>query len=819
MKANKELKRVNPDIHCGLGDSEVNERIKADAINKKNKVKGKSHLMIVLSSFFTFFNVVLYLLSVVLVLFQRLYTDGIKYIPITKFGFLFVIFCNAITSIISQEASKHTVEKMKLIVNPNARVVRNNEEKDIKVDEIVLDDVVIIQSGNEIPCDLEVINGEISVNESMLTGESKAIIKGKGETLLSGSYCISGKCYAKAIKVGNDTYASSLQSKISSIKKKKSVLLVNINKIIKVLLCFIFPAALIVGLKTYYVGVDGENWVFSLNVITKISVTIVGMIPIGMILLSSITLSRSIIKLYKKQTMVQELYAIENLSRINVLCLDKTGTLTRQNFSVKEVISLKNEDIDEIMRLYLSNSTDVNRTSKALKDYYEISENADSKLHFEPFDSEKKYSSLNVSNELTYKLGAPEYIFKNKEALEKVKGYSLEGYRVLGLTKNDDPIAIFVIEDELRKGIKDTLNYFYDLDIDIKIISGDNPLTVTNIASKAGVRNASKYISLENVDISEIKNLVNDYSIFGRVSPDKKEEIIKCLQNEGKMVGYVGDGVNDTQSLREANCSIALKSGDDSTKAVSDCVLLDDDFSHLPDVLKEGRRAVANIERSMMLFLTKSVFIGLISIFSVFFKNGMPIEIESIYIYEFVTVALCGLLLSIENNKPRASEEDFVKKVLTRSFTFGFFMFIGALIPLIASTFVEMEHLDTIITLDITIAGLVILYFVCKPFSKYSLVVFIIGCVLTLLCLLVLPSCFIDGSYFHGVSSIKEQIQLIIGAIGNLTIYKEISFSEYMVFMAYLILCIPSYYFSKIVLKFLSELASKINGVCLRHQK
>ena len=607
----------------GLTLKEVEELTKEGKTNFRKKVKGKSHLRIIFESFFTSFNVVLYVLALVFLFFQIFYPNGIKYIPITKYGFLFVIFFNAMCSIISQEASKHTLEKMKLITSPTCLGIREGKEINIKLEDVVLGETLILKGGNEVPCDLVIKEGELLVNESNLTGESKPIIKKAGDSVLSGSFVINGFAYLIATKVGSDTYIAKLESKISQISKKKSELLTNIHKIIKILIICLIPVVLTVGIKMFYVGeslTGGEHWKFTPEVLTKCAASLVGMIPIGMILLSSITLSTSIVKLYKHQTMVQELYAIENLSRVDTLCLDKTGTLTTQHFLFKNLVKLNDFDEKIILQSYMSAMKDTNETGKAVINKYGNNEILKIKK-FTLFSSETKYSEVTFENDETYRLGAPEYVLKEEKNKIKAREYQKEGFRVLGFTSLDKDLGIILLEDELRKGIKDTLNYFSDLNINIKIISGDNALTVKEVAKMAGVLNYEKYISMENVTLEEIKDIVDEYTIFGRTTPDQKQEIIRCLQEKGHKVGYIGDGVNDTTSLRQADCSIAMNNGADSAKAVSDVILLDNDFSHLPLVFKEGRRVVSNIMRSVLLFLTKSFFIGIFSFLSVFMSN------------------------------------------------------------------------------------------------------------------------------------------------------------------------------------------------------
>ena len=793
------LNSYQVDLNKGLSDLEVNEKISLNQINKRKKVKSKSHLKIIFESFFTLFNIILYILALIIALFQIFHPEGLKELPITKYGFLIVILCNALTSIISQEISKKTIDKMKLIVNPKALILRNSKEVEVNVEDIVIDDIVLLKAGNEVPCDLIILEGEVYVNESMLTGESKAIFKKRGDVLLSGSFINSGNVKTFAYKVGNDTYISQVENKIHSIKKRKSYLTTNINKIIKILLCFV------------------------LDIINKCSTTIVGMIPIGMILLTTITLAESIVKLYKQKTMVQELYAIENLSRVDTLCLDKTGTLTTQNYLVKEVYPFKeNVNFNNIISNIVNSLNDDNSTSLALKKYFK----SDIKFEIiekENFSSATKLSSITIKNKEQYFLGAPEYLLKSKTNLEKANEYALKGYRVLALVNKTEDLGIIILKDELRKGIEKTLKYFNDLNVEIKIISGDNPLTVKEVSKEAGVLNSELFISMENVSLEEIKDICDKYVIFGRTSPDQKQEIIKCLEEKGKVVGYVGDGVNDTQSLRQADCSIALKNGADSTKAVSDVVLLDNDFSHLPYVLEEGRRVISNVQRSLLLFLTKSIFIGLFSFLSIFSKKGLQIELEAIYIYEFISVALCGVLLSLQNNKIDPIKGSFVKIVISRACIYGFFMAISALIPIILNIFNNIngtilfpeQTFVAIITLFITIAGLVVLFDICSPLKKYTAFVFGVGVSLSLLLMLAFPDVFLTIGYLKYTSGFKEQIARIFADFFNFSLFYKFNYVEIILIFVYLVLAYPLFYVIKLLFNFIYENFYKVEKVFL----
>ena len=801
MKSRNEHRKYSSlevDEKVGLTSAQLEIRRNEKAYNRSKKYKGRSHLAIFVSSFFNLFNIILYATAAIMMICQLTIEDAINELPITKYGFLAVILYNAIASIISQEFSKYTISKMKLISDSSYEVLRDGKYETIKSNDILLSDIIKLKSGDQIPCDLVNLGDELAVNESMLTGESDNIIKKKGDIILSGSYVVFGSALARVERIGNDTYISSLENKIHSIAKKKSELTININKIIHILLLFLFPTIVAVFLKTWYVGttvddpLNGTNWVFTLNILSKCVTTVVGMIPIGMILLTTITLAESIIKLSRKNTMVQDLYAIENLSRVDTLCLDKTGTLTTQNYYVYKVKKFKELDLGNIITNIILANNDSNATSKALNSHFKNVKLFEIEAN-EPFSSKTKRSFIRLKNGEEYYLGAPEYLIKDKKHLEEINSYSKEGYRVLAITSSRDDLGYVVLKDELRKGIKDTLNYFLNLNVDIKIISGDNPLTVKSVSKEAGVKNYESYISMENVPLEDIKDICDKYTIFGRTSPDQKQEIIKQLELKGKVVGYVGDGVNDTQSLRQSDCSIALNSGAESTKAVSDVILLDDDFTNLPYVLEEGRRVVCNVKRSLSLFLAKSFFIFLISWMSLFFKTGLVIEVEALYIYEFVTIAFCGLLLSLENGKAEPVKTNFVSDVILRSFIFGLFMMVAASIPSLFNNFISLPNVESLVALNITLAGLVILFEICKPMKKYTLIVFIIGLVLNAGALISAPDLFLNMDYLKQSHSFGEQIRAIFNNFFNWDLYFSFNLTEIILASSSVVVLYPLY--------------------------
>lgn len=811
----KEVTHFNPSLKEGLSLEQVKAREKDNLTNVSKGVRGKSHLKIIFESYFNFFNIILFVVAIVFVICSFSFKDGVKYIPFTKYIFLLFILANGTISVISQELSKKKIEKMKLISDPRSKVLRNGKEESIYSKDIVLDDILILSSGNQISCDLEVLEGEIFVDESMLTGESDNILKTVGDTLYSGSYVASGNGKAKAIAVGETTYISNLERKIEKIKKKKSKLMVNIYQIIRIMVYFIIPIVLAVFVKTWFVGDGSGNWEFNVNVITKSAAVLVGMIPIGMILLSSVTLSKAILELSKMNTMIQELYAIENLSAVNTLCLDKTGTITTQNFDVSDAINLKNvEDFHDVVFTFFSSFKSLNETGKALKEHFNKGKLLEV-VEISPFDSKKKSSSIVLKDGRVVTLGAPEFTFHKEENLKTAEAKAKEGFRVLGLKINDEEVALFLLKDELRKNIKETLDFFNKLNIDLKVISGDNPITVMQTCKNAGLQNCDKYISMENVKLEEIPEICEVYSIFGRTSPDQKQEIIKCLQAKGRVVGYIGDGVNDTQSLRQADCSIALKSGEDSTKAVSDVVLLDDDFGHLPSVLEVGRRVVSNIERSMLLFLTKGIFIGLFSFISVFIPGGLVIEIESMYVYEITIIGVAGTLLAFQKNQSKAQNTNFVSEVLLKSLVSGLFMTFTAYLPLLLSKFFDMSNYSYLIPIFITIAGVSILFDICKPFTKYTTIVFLLSTVLSVFLFILIPNFFCNPNCLKTAGGIGDQLELFSKSFFDFTIYKSMKTAEMISIIVYFALS----YFVYFGIKHLVNFVYKVIGKSIKKAK
>lgn len=787
----------------GLTSSEVERLTKEGKINKTKRVVYKSHLRIIYESFFSFFNIILYVVALIFLFLQIFYPNGLTGIPLTKYGFLIIILFNGVTSLISEERSKHIIEKMEIINDENVKVIRDGEIKNINSKEIVEGDLLIVGKNETINVDGIIVSGEGYFNESIITGESNNVFHRLNEKIISGSFLVSSKndkVVIKVTNVGDNTYIKKLEHDVKKIKKDKSKLNKDINRIILIMILVMIPSFLIVLLKELII----YNFKFNLDIVNASSTIIVGMIPIGLVLLSSVTLANSIYKLAKEKVLTQELYAIERLARIDVLALDKTGTITTQNliYKGKEIFNSYNElKFKELLSLYLSNMDD-NLTSLALKkefnlmNFNNIKYKTIVKIH--DFDSSIKYSSLNINDD-NYKLGAFDILINKKvinyeQILEVAKEHAKNGERVLAFIKNDkEVVGLLFIENELRKNITNIISYFEKMNINIKVISGDNLFTVSSIAKKANIKGYNNIISLENVPFEKIKDIALKYDCFARATPKQKEEIIRVLEENGHKVGYVGDGINDITSLRRASCSIALASGVKSSKLIADFTLLDDDFIHLVRVIEEGRRVVNNIKRSCTLFISKDIVIALFAFYSIFSTSGMLIEIESIYVFEFIMVALCGFLLSIEKNYPESIDSSIIKESLLKGIENGFILSLGGVYLLIINAFYPLENLEILVSFLISLTGPFILFNSIKKLTKYSRNVLILGSILTIGCLLIEPNIFLDIGYLSNADTLNEQLKLILDGFFDMTIFQNITIYEYIIALTYIIV-IPGFF-------------------------
>ncbi len=620
-------------------------------------------------------------------------------------------------------------------------VVRDGKTVNIDTKDIVLDDIIIFSRGDQISVDSIVLNGQVEVNESLLTGEVDSIIKKKGDILLSGSFIVSGKCFAKSERVGNNSYAMKITLEARKSKKSNSELMNSLNKMLKYIAIVIIPIGISLFIKQRYIlGSD-----FKLSVVSTVA-AIIGMIPEGLYLLTTIALAVSIIRLGKDKILVRDLYCIETLARVDTLCLDKTGTITEGKMHVKEVVSL-NEDkfnkiyINKIVGAIVSNLDDDNPTFIALKENFRENPNwsTDKVL---PFSSERKYSAVKFKNNATYIIGAPEIILRDKykDIRKKVETYSLKGSRVLIVVRHEgnciddiysgevENVALIIIEDKIREYVDETFKFFKEQNVSIKIISGDNPTTVSNIAYKAGVKDSNKYIDVSNLDTYEdIEKIVSDYIIFGRVNPKQKKYIIDALKKQGHTVAMTGDGVNDILALKEADCSIAMANGSDASRRVSQIVLTNSNFKSIPSIVNEGRRVINNIEKSASLFLVKTIYSFILALVFLFIKKPYPFVPIQLTLISALTVGIPSFFFTLEKNH-NIIKRNFLKNIIKRASIGAITIVINILIIVYLADKMRIDQVQvsSMCALITGYTGLLILYKISKPFNIKRKLLFIL---------------------------------------------------------------------------------------------
>lgn len=669
------MKINNQDYH-GLSTAEVNQRISNGKINTVDNKITKSYKQIFLNNTITFFNI-LNAALLGLVLFVGSYKNTL---------FILVIIINTIAGIYQEIKAKRTLDRLSILTTSHVEVIRDDELKEIDIDQIVLDDYIVLTTGAQIPTDSILIDGHMETNESLLTGESDPVLKQNGDTLYSGSFITSGKGICKVIHVGDDNYMNQITQEAKRLKKHNSELNRCLNKILKYVSIVILPIGGLLFLKQFFYG----NQTFNNSIVSTVA-AILGMIPEGLVLLTSVALTLSVLRLAKQNTLVQELFCIETLARVDVLCLDKTGTITEGTMKVEFDVKMSNVDISEIVGNLMHSLTDVNVTAQALKEHYQTKTNFNPYFVI-PFSSDRKYSGTSYFNRGTYYIGAYQFLFPkgNEELEEKCVDYASEGYRILVLAHTDEvmsnealpvdlePLGIIVLSDVIRKDAKETLAYFNEQGVDLKVISGDDPITVSSIAKRAGLNNAHHYVDATTLSTSEeITEALNKYSVFGRVTPQQKKAMVVALKQQGHTVAMTGDGVNDVLAFKEADCSIAMASGSDAAKNAANLVLLDNNFDAMPHIVDEGRRVINNITMSASMFLIKTIFSALIAISTIFFGQAYPFEPIQLSLISACGVGIPTFFLTYEANFARV-EGNFLETVLEKSFPSAFTIAIGA---------------------------------------------------------------------------------------------------------------------------------------------
>lgn len=738
---NKDSNSINI---TGLTDEEVRQRVEEGLTNRADISTDKTTKEIVISNVFTYFNLIFLVITILLIMVGSF----------RNLTFLPIIIGNTVIGIVQEIRAKKTLEKMSLLNAPHADVIRNGSVKQISTDELVKDDVILLTAGKQICADAVVISGNIQVNESLLTGEADEVEKTEGSTLMSGSFVVSGECYARLEKVGNESYISKLSLEAKSMGgKEQSEMIRSINLIVKWVGIVIIPIGLILFWQSHFV--NGESITKS---VTSTVAAIIGMIPEGLYLLTTVALALSTMKLARKKVLLHDMKSIETLARVDVLCVDKTGTITEPDMKLKEIFLCKNSGadgtqtaltLDELKSLildYANASVDNNATMLALKAYAaEALTNNTSALHRtavsqQAFSSSLKYGSVTFSDG-TYLLGAPEFIMHEDFARieEEIIPYADKGDRVLlfaryngenvenGINGSVTPLGFVALANPIRANAVKTFEYFKSQGVAIKVISGDNPRTVSRIAIQAGIESAESFVDAATLDIEDkIADAVNKYTVFGRVTPKQKKQLVKALQAKGHTVAMTGDGVNDILAMKDADCSVAMASGSEAAAQAAQVVLLDSDFAHMPDVVYEGRRVVNNIQRSASLFLVKNIFSLLLSLFSVILMVTYPLEPAQVSLISMFTIGVPGFLLALEQNKDRIKGH-FITNVMLKALPGGLtdVIAVGALVVCGEVFCISDASIGTIATLVLSVVGFMILFKISEPLNgmKYAVII------------------------------------------------------------------------------------------------
>ena len=756
----------------GLTSEEVRERIDKGLTNHTDISTQKTVGQIVKSNLLTYFNLIFLILTVLLCIVGSF----------RNLTFLPVIIGNTVIGIFQELRAKKTLDKMSMLNAPHSIVVRDGKQQKIQSEELVKDDIIILSAGNQICADATVLSGSISVNEALLTGESDEIKKKSGDRLMSGSFVVSGQCYAKLDKVGNESYISQLTAQAKAMGDgEQSEMIRYINKLVKWVGIIIIPVGIILFCQAYIM--NGET--FKKSVVSMVA-AVLGMIPEGLYLLTTVALALSTIRLAKKQVLLHDMKSIETLARVDVLCVDKTGTITEPGMQVTElVISGRCGDAEmdkrafaHLLADYSAVIEDNNATMEAIRAYVaknEIEKGSRTLLKTQPFTSANKYSKVSFV-EGDYMLGAPEFIMKDRydEISEEIEEYQSKGYRVLLMAEQSgssamadtenaadtdksgqrapgvkgaadmvssragmvSPIGYIVLSNPIRENAESTFTYFKEQGVAIKVISGDNPATVSEVAKRAGIDGAENYVDASTLaSEKDITEAVDKYTVFGRVTPKQKQLIVRALQKQKHTVAMTGDGVNDILAMKDADCSIAMASGSEAAAQAAQTVLLDSDFGRMPYVVFEGRQVVNNIQRSASLFLVKNIFSLLMAIFSAVFAITYPLEPSQISLISMFTIGLPGFLLALEPNRNRI-EGNFMANVMLKALPAGLtdVLSVGALVICGQVFNLPSEDIATAGTMLLAVVGFMIIIKISHPFNKMKYGVLLINIIGLLFC-------------------------------------------------------------------------------------
>lgn len=727
----KPIERVSVSYKEGLNDILVQERIEKGWTNHAVESPEKTNKQIVKDNIFTYFNLIFFVLSILLII-------AGSYRNLT---FLPIIIANTLIGIVQEIRAKNVLSKMNMLHTPYVNVIRNRQRTKIPSEDLVIDDIVVFSAGNQICADAEIVHGEVRVNEALLTGESDEIVKAVGNRLMSGSVVTSGECFAKLEHVGADSYISKLTIEAKKIDhKEQSEMIASINKLV----LFVGVAIIPIGVALFVQSYLHQNVGFSESIVSMVA-AIIGMIPEGLYLLTTIAMAVSAVRLAQNQVLLHDMKSIETLARVNVLCVDKTGTITKNEMKVCELINLNEMDLvserkqEELISDFVSVLDSDNITMQAMKAYFVRTTNRHCRSKY-GFSPTYKYSAVEFP-EGNYVLGAPEFVLRSQyeNYQSQVEELTLSGKRVLvfgeykgkltgkELVSEVIPMAFITLANPIRENAKQTFRYFAKQDVQIKVISGDNPLTVSKIAKEAGIEGSENYI-----DASTIKNnkqlidALRKYTVFGRVTPEQKRQIVQCLQKLGNTVAMTGDGVNDVLALKDADCSVAMAAGSEAASQVAQVVLLDNDFSKMPSVVLEGRRVVNNIQRSAGLFFVKNIFSFLLSILSLIFMFSYPLEPSQVSFITMFTIGIPGFFLALEPDKARI-EGRFLPNVMKKAIPGGIadVFAVGALVFCGKSFHLDNADISTAATLLLSIVGFMVLYKISQPMNTLRTIILI----------------------------------------------------------------------------------------------
>lgn len=753
------MERIAADLQSGLSAEQVKRRFAQGENNYKVESSTLSVPEIVRSNVCTYFNLVFAVIAVLLAIVGA-WSDML---------FLPIIVANTCIGIIQEVHSKKVLDKLSILNAPHAVVIRDGKRQEIPADQLVLDDIVEFSAGSQIPADAKVVSGELQVNESLITGESDEIEKREGDSLLSGSFVVSGKACARLEKVGKDSYISKLTLQATKSKKgEQSEMIRSLNYLIMVMGIIIIPIgiALFVQSFIYNEGTFHDS-------ITGMVAAIIGMIPEGLYLLTSVALAVSSVRLAQKKVLIHDMKCIETLARVNVLCVDKTGTITEPGMHVYDFSVLDGADQLEISQLladFVAAQEKDNATMEALKAHFSNGSGMRAREVYS-FSSETKYSGAVMNDGKSYVIGAPEFVLRGQFAQyqEQIATYSSKGYRVLvfaqyegtldrkPLTEPVFPLCFVMLANPIRKGAKETFTYFAENDVDIKVISGDNPLTVSVIAAEAGIVGAERFVDASTLKEKEdYYRAVEEYTVFGRVTPSQKRMLVQALKEHKKTVAMTGDGVNDVLALKDADCSVAMASGSEAASNVAQLVLLDSDFSRMPSVVAEGRRVVNNIERTAALYIVKNIFSMLLAIFSVILMLDYPLEPSQVSLISMFTIGIPSFVLALEPNK-ELIRGHFLTNVLVRALPAGLtdFIVVSGLVIFCREFQVDLDCLSTSCTILVAIVGFMILHRIARPMNTGHIVMLVGVIAGWILCMLF-------GGSFFGITGISKQCEMLM---------------------------------------------------------